>query len=176
MTNGSTIRPVLSASLSYHFHYGVNIMDVKKICASKSPALNPKPISTHITTRPCCRPDNSKVATPNPDSFATIKFTPRPQPAQFQHLTCTTFKWLDNEPLSSQKIAEISPPGYCFHHCPCPGHRRGGVGALVQKPLTVKLNHKKVFPSFEHIDFTISTGKTHIHIILVYHPPPICKK
>ncbi len=45
----------------------------------------------------------------------------------------------------------------------------------MRKPLTVKLNHKKVFPSFEHIDFTISTGKTHVRIILVYRPPPSAK-
>ena len=127
---------------------------------------------------------------------------PRQQPPQYQHLTCTllniqslgdstktgaiqdlitwskvdalapTETWLANDPLSLKKIADISPPGYCFHHHPLLGCRSAGVGTLVRKPLNVKLNHNKAFASFEHINFTVSTGKTHLHIILVYRPSP----
>ena len=45
----------------------------------------------------------------------------------------------------------------------------------MRKPLKVKLNCNSSFPSFQHIDLTISNGNTHLRIILVYRPPPSAK-
>ena len=86
-----------------------------------------------------------------------------------------TETWLTNNPSSSQKIAEITPPGYQFLHRPCSSKHGGGVGALVKKPLQTKLYPSKVYQSFEHIDLSVSTRKAHLRLIIVYRPPPSVK-
>ena len=194
-------KSLMSLSL-WGQHHGCK----KDLCVQKKPIINPMLIGIHITTQSWNARDNCKATAPKPGNFAPIKFTPHPQPPQFQHLSCTllnihslgdstkadtiqvlttsskldvlalTETWLSNDPLSTQKIAENSPPGFCFHHHPRLGHRSGGVGALVWKPLKVKLNHNKEYPSFEHLDFTVSTGKNTLPHHFSLPSPSIIKK
>ncbi len=45
----------------------------------------------------------------------------------------------------------------------------------MRKPLHAKLLPSKLYPSFEHLDCSISTSKLHLRFIIIYRPPPSAK-
>ena len=83
--------------------------------------------------------------------------------------------WLTNDPSSVQKIADFTPLGYQFLHRPHFSKCGGGVSALVKKPLQTKMYPSKAYLSFEHIDLSVSMGKAHLHLIIVYRTCPSAK-
>ena len=68
-------------------------------------------------------------------------------------------------------IADISPPGYVFHHKPRPVGRGGGVGFLVSKQFKVNLQHSPNYTTFESMDLNISNSCFSGHFICIYRPP-----
>ncbi len=90
-------------------------------------------------------------------------------------LLCLTETWLLGDQSDIQRIAEITPVGYAFHHCPRRGQHSGGVGVLVHKPLVAKINKPSKYVSFEHIDLEVTIAKSHLRLVTIYRPPPSSK-
>ena len=68
-------------------------------------------------------------------------------------------------------IADISPPGYVFHHKPRPVGRGGGVGFLVSKQFKVNLQPSPNYTTFESMCLNISNSCFSGHFICIYRPP-----
>ena len=71
-----------------------------------------------------------------------------------------------------QQIGDITNPGLVFHHCPCSHRNGGGVGVLSKTNLKVKVLPHNDYISFEYMEATL---KAHVHLVVVYHPPPSAK-
>ena len=68
-------------------------------------------------------------------------------------------------------IADISPPGYTFHHRPRPVGRGGGVGFLISKLFNVTLYTSPDYTTFEFICLNISNSCFCEVFICIYRPP-----
>ena len=68
-------------------------------------------------------------------------------------------------------IADISPPGYTFHHRPRPVRRRGGVGFPISKLVKVNLYTSPDYTSFESMWVNISNSCFSGYFICIYRPP-----
>ena len=68
-------------------------------------------------------------------------------------------------------IADISPPGYTFHHRPRPVGRGGGVGFLISKLFNVTPYTSPDYTTFESICLNISNSCFCGVFICIYRPP-----
>ena len=68
-------------------------------------------------------------------------------------------------------IADISPPGYTFHHRTRPVGRGGGVGVLISKLFHVTLYTNPDYATFESICINISHSCFCVVFICIYRPP-----
>ena len=84
-------------------------------------------------------------------------------------ILAVTETWLRPHDTASC-IADISPPGYVFHHKPRPVGRGGGVGFLVSKQFKVKLQPSPNYTTFESMCLNISNSCSG-HFICIYRPP-----
>ena len=80
--------------------------------------------------------------------------------------------WLSVDEHSQQQIGDIKGSHLSFHHRPMRGRKGGGVGVLTGATLEVKPMPHSSFKSFEHTEVSIATSKTHVHLIVIYRPPP----
>ncbi len=82
-----------------------------------------------------------------------------------------TETWLRGDPSDAQRIGEVTPAGYHFHHKPRLNRKGGGVGILLKKALKIKLLPSPNAVSFEHMVCDITTGKTALRMVIIYRPP-----
>jgi exonuclease III len=85
-------------------------------------------------------------------------------------ILAVTETWLRPHDTASC-IADISPPGYVFHHKPRPVGRGGGVGFLVSKQFKVNLQPSPNYTTFESMCLNISNSCFSGHFICIYRPP-----
>ncbi len=83
-----------------------------------------------------------------------------------------TETWLRSDDRADQQIGDISLNGFTFHHKPRDQRRGGGVGILTKSLLKVRALPHKPHTSFESIEASIATSKSHVHLVVVYRPPP----
>ncbi len=83
-----------------------------------------------------------------------------------------TETWLRGDPSDAQRIGEISPAGYHFHHKPRLNRKGGGVGILLKQSLKIKSLPSPSTSSFEHMVCDITTGKVALRLVVIYRPPP----
>ncbi len=80
--------------------------------------------------------------------------------------------WLHLDDRSQQQIGDITGTGLSFHHKPRKGRKGRGVGVIARTALNIEVLPHSPFSSFEHIELSIATCKAHVHLIVIYCPPP----
>ena len=83
-----------------------------------------------------------------------------------------TETWLRSDDRSSQQIGDISLNGFTFHQKSRNQRRGGGVGILTKSLLKVRALPLKSHTSLESMEVSIATSKSHVHLVVVYRPPP----
>ena len=124
-------------------------------------SLNPGPVVTH----------NIRLATTNVRSIRekTASLTDLII-SKTIYILAVTETWL-RPPDTDACIADISPPGYTFHHRPCSVGRGGGVGFLISKLFNVTMHASPHYTSFESICVNISNSCFCGVFICIYRPP-----
>ena len=95
------------------------------------------------------------------------------------NLDCVVFTetWLQNNDTDAQKIGEVTPAGYYFHHKPRTNRRKkrgngGRVGVLVKSGIKAKLEKTTSLATFEHLVVQLTIAKTQLRLFIIYRPPP----
>jgi hypothetical protein len=68
-------------------------------------------------------------------------------------------------------INSVAPNGCSIHHQPRTTGRGGGVAVIYRSSASAKINPHNTFPTFEHMDITLTHDSHSLRVVVIYRPP-----